>query len=100
PSAPAEWGSRLGKVDGLARTLVDVAATLGAERGDQAAAELVAWSQAVAASVRSHARDLDTLLPWTLRLAAAAVEADAPATMPAPVAVEECAALVRRLVGL
>src|SRR6185503_20248659 len=61
PSTPDEWTRRLGDADGLARTLVDVAATLDAERGDAAAAELVAWTQAVAGSVRSHARDLGML---------------------------------------
>ena len=61
PSTPAEWARGLGDVAGLAHTLVDVAATLDAERGDEAAAELVAWSQAVAATVRSHVRDHGTL---------------------------------------
>jgi cyclic beta-1,2-glucan synthetase len=59
--APAPWAARLDEVDGLAHTLVDVAMTLGAERGDAAANELAAWSHAIVASVRSHARDAETL---------------------------------------
>ena len=44
-------------LDRCARTLVDVAVTLDVERGDAAAAEVVVWSQAVAACVASHRRD-------------------------------------------
>ena len=64
PTTPGGWAAWLHELEGLTHTLVDVAGTLDAERGDGAAAELLAWCQAVATTARSHARDLEVLLPW------------------------------------
>jgi len=83
-NTPAGWAHWLGELDGLAHTLVDVATTLDAERGDGAAAELLTWSGALAATVKGHARDLDTLLPWARHTGAADGENGLLATLPAP----------------
>ena len=44
--------------------MADIARTLTAERGDSADVELLAWAEAVRAAIASHARDLDTAMPW------------------------------------
>jgi cyclic beta-1,2-glucan synthetase len=100
PTTPAGWARWLGELDGLAHTLVDVAGTLDAERGDGAAAELVAWSLAVAATVESHARDLDTLLPWARHAGAADGANGLRATLPAPVEMSDrCVEVLAELAG-
>jgi cyclic beta-1,2-glucan synthetase len=84
PVTLAGWARWLADVDGLGRTLLDVAVTLAAERGDGATDELVAWSRAVLASVLSHARDLETLLPWAHHPAAADGVSDLLTAPPTP----------------
>ena len=64
PMTPGDWVLRLTELEARAHTLVDIARTLTAERGDSADAELLAWAEAVDAGVASHARDLDMALPW------------------------------------
>src|SRR5437773_317704 len=97
PNTPAAWARCLGQLDGLAHTLVDVAGTLYAERGDGAAAELLAWSRAVAATVQSHARDMDTLLPWALPGGEDDGDHGLLATVPAPAELSDrCAAADRK----
>ena len=100
PNTPAAWARCLGQLDGLAHTLVDVAGTLYAERGDGAAAELLAWSRAVAATVQSHARDMDTLLPWALPGGEDDGDHGLLATVPAPAEMSDrCAAALAELEG-
>jgi cyclic beta-1,2-glucan synthetase len=100
PRTPAEWARRLDELDGLARTLVDVAGTLEAERGDGAAAELLAWSRALAATVQSYARDVDTLLPWARLANADDARNGLFATLPAPAEMSDrCAAVFAELTG-
>ena len=67
PTTLGGWARWIGDVSSRALTLVDIAATLDAERGDAPAAELLVWCQAVSSTVRSHARDLDTLVPLACR---------------------------------
>ncbi len=62
-----------------ADTLVDIAQTFSAERGDEASAEVLAYAVAVKASLQSHQRDFDKLIPWAKLLAAEAAIAT-PAT--------------------
>ena len=58
-------GSRaLTELQAHAHTVVDIARTLTAERGDSADAELLTWAEALDAGIASHARDLDMALPW------------------------------------
>src|SRR4029450_12121623 len=64
PVTPGDWVLRLTELEARAHTLVDIARTLTAERGDSADAELLAWAESLDAGVASHAHDLDTALPW------------------------------------
>ena len=64
PVAPGDWVLRLAELDGRVLTVADIARTLTAERGDNAVAELLTWTEAVRATIQSYARDLDVALPW------------------------------------
>ena len=84
PRTPAAWAQRLREQEALAVTLVDVARTLAAELGDGSSDEPLAWAEAAARAVRSHRRDLETLLPWASH-ADPRVDAGAPeSSMPTP----------------
>ena len=71
PTSPAAWAARLRQLAGLADTLVDIARTLSAERGDGEDADLLAWAEATRAAIASHERVVRTLMPWAPHLAAA-----------------------------
>jgi cyclic beta-1,2-glucan synthetase len=63
-------------------TLIDIAQTLSAERGDAAGAEVLACAKTVRAAIQSHQRDFELLMPWAKLLATdAAVAAPANAAM-------------------
>src|SRR5229473_540544 len=59
---------------GIARQLVELALhadqvansarALAKERGDSGSGDLLTWAEAVCATIRSHRRDLDSLMPW------------------------------------
>ena len=57
---------RLTELASHAAAVLDIARALTMERGDDAGAELLAWAEATARSVGSHARDLEMLAPWAL----------------------------------
>jgi cyclic beta-1,2-glucan synthetase len=78
PASPAESAARVRRLAHAADTLVDVARALTAEREDADQSDLVIWAEAARASVTSHRRDLDTLMPWT-----ALLEGTAPDPTPA-----------------
>ncbi len=63
PATPGAWAAQLAELATRARTLVDVAATLTAERGEGIDSALVTWAEATRLAVASHARDLDLLRP-------------------------------------
>src|SRR5262249_19930481 len=95
PANAREWGARFAQLEMLADTMTDIARTLAAERDDPAAREPAAWAEAVRSGVASHARDLETLLPWT-RLAGAEPRLEVP--VPTPVsAPDACEALLARV---
>ena len=71
PTSPATWADRLRQLAALADTLVDIARTLAAERGDGEHGDLLAWAEATRATIASHERDLLTIMPWAPHLAAA-----------------------------
>ena len=71
-ATPAGLIARLAELALRADTLVDIARTLSAERGDDASAEVLACAEAVNASLQSHQRDFDQLMPWAKLLAAEA----------------------------
>ncbi|MGH7555393.1 MAG: glucoamylase family protein, partial [Longimicrobiales bacterium] len=64
PVTPGDWVVRLAELEACAHTVVDIARTLTAERGGRPDAELLAWAEAARAAIESHARDLETSLPW------------------------------------
>jgi cyclic beta-1,2-glucan synthetase len=43
---------------------VDIARTLTAERGDGEDSDVLVWAQATRATIASHRRDLERLMPW------------------------------------
>ena len=64
PATPGDWVARLTELEARADTMVDIARTLTAERGERADAEVHAWAEAVHAGIKSHACDLDAAMPW------------------------------------
>jgi cyclic beta-1,2-glucan synthetase len=79
PTTPTEWAGLLRELEARADTLLDIARTLTEERGDGPEAELRIWSEAVRATIASHARDLDLAIPWA-RLLDRAIIRDVPVT--------------------
>jgi cyclic beta-1,2-glucan synthetase len=63
PADVVEWPSHLRQLGTLASTLVDVATTFGAERGDGDDAGVLVWARAAHASIASHLRDVDARVP-------------------------------------
>ena len=59
PETPGDWAWRLTELEAQAHTVVDIARTLTAARSDRTDTEVLAWAEAVQASIASHARDLD-----------------------------------------
>jgi cyclic beta-1,2-glucan synthetase len=74
PLNAAAGAGRLRRLAAQGDTLVDIARTLTAERDDGADADVVVWAQAVRATLASHARDFETIMPWALHLEAARPE--------------------------
>ncbi len=70
PVSPTELAARVRHLARDTDTLVDIARTLTAERGDADGSELLVWARAARATTASHERDLDTLLPWASNPAA------------------------------
>jgi cyclic beta-1,2-glucan synthetase len=68
PATPADWVSRLRQLAAAAGTLVDIAQTLTAERGDEDAPEVLVWARAVRATIASYERDVEVAMPWALDL--------------------------------
>jgi cyclic beta-1,2-glucan synthetase len=68
PANLADWAARLRRLAVHAETLLDIARALTAERGEGAHADLLVWAQAARATIASHQRDLDTIMPWAAHL--------------------------------
>ena len=66
-STPASVAERLAALAVHAETAVDIARTLIGARGDDAGSDVLAWAEALRASVGTHERDLALLLPWAVR---------------------------------
>jgi cyclic beta-1,2-glucan synthetase len=84
PATPAEWAARLDELAAGIHAVVDVARALAGEQREGADAgaweEVLAWAELAQATVASHLRDLDELLPWARP--AAAADASAGAAVP------------------
>ena len=68
-ATPAGLINRSAQLALRADTLIDIAGTLSAERGDDAGAEVLACAKTVRASILSHQRDFEQLMPWAKLLA-------------------------------
>ena len=85
PAGWTEWAARLGLLARHADTLVDVSRALIAERGDPEDSEVGVWALAVRATIASHARDVQTIMPWqTIELWASPLGAGETAAAPDP----------------
>ncbi len=64
PQSPADAGARVRRLAEYADTLVDVSRVLttGGDGGEGAG--VLGWAQAARATIASHARDVETLMPW------------------------------------
>jgi cyclic beta-1,2-glucan synthetase len=81
-ATPAGLIGLLAELELRAETLADIARTLSAERRDDASSEVLACAEAVNASLQSHQRDFEQLMPWAKLVAAeAALAAPANGTM-------------------
>jgi cyclic beta-1,2-glucan synthetase len=79
PFTAAERVAHLGRLAAAADTLLDIAQTLTAERGDDETSEVLVWARAVRAAISSHQRDVDIVMPWAADIAPLASSlADAP----------------------
>jgi cyclic beta-1,2-glucan synthetase len=85
PAGWTEWAARLGLLARHADTLVDVSRALIAERGDPEESEVGVWALAARATIASHARDVQTIMPWqTIELWASPLGAGETAAAPDP----------------
>ncbi|MGD8699182.1 MAG: glucoamylase family protein, partial [Gemmatimonadales bacterium] len=68
PSSLPDWVRRFKQLEVQAENLLDIASTLVSDVMDGSQSEVLTWATAVRNSVRSHARDLHTTVPWCVRL--------------------------------
>jgi cyclic beta-1,2-glucan synthetase len=80
PSSTAGWLARLRQLAAAADTLVDIAQTLTAERGDDEGSEVLVWARAVRGTIASYQRDVEVTMPWAQDIEAllAALSDEAP----------------------
>ena len=64
PRTPAGLSAQLAELGLQAGSVVDIAQTLTTERADGAGVELLAWAHAIRASIESHRREVELLMPW------------------------------------
>jgi len=92
-ATPANLIRRLAELALRADTLTDIARTFSAERGDDASAEVLACAETVNASLQSHQRDFEQLMPWAKLVADEAAPA-APADATIDVSPEQALARI------
>ncbi|QSA97767.1 GH36-type glycosyl hydrolase domain-containing protein [Methylococcus sp. EFPC2] len=63
PADPDGWGHLWRELTRCADTLLDLARAYTSERGE-ADSEVLAWASLLCDDIRSHARDVECLLPW------------------------------------
>ncbi len=68
-TTPAGIARQLAELALHADSVTDIARILAKELGDSDSADLLTWAEAVRASIRSHQRDLDWLMPWASLIA-------------------------------
>ncbi len=78
--APTSLSGRLAlleEMEAQADTTLDIARTLSSDAEERAKPEIVVWATAIRNSIRSHARDLETTMPWLGRFAHESITRDA-----------------------
>ena len=68
-TTPAGIARQLSGLALLADQLVESARAFARELSDAGSTELVTWAEAVGATIRSHQRDFDSLMPWAGHIA-------------------------------
>jgi cyclic beta-1,2-glucan synthetase len=71
-------GAQLKDLAGRSDTIADIAQTLIGERADRVATGVLTWVGAMRASIRSHLRDVERLMPWAPLLAEDAPHLESP----------------------
>jgi cyclic beta-1,2-glucan synthetase len=79
PRTVVELTAWLAELDIQGESISDIARALTLERADRAAAEVLAWAEALRACIGSHRRDVELLKPWS-SLGARDATFDDPAT--------------------
>jgi cyclic beta-1,2-glucan synthetase len=80
PQTPVGLAAQLAELGVHASSVVDIVQTLTTE-GDGAGAELLTWAGAIRASIASHRREVESLMPWaSLITADSAIAAGSPET--------------------
>ncbi len=64
PRTPTEWAARLAELESASRVAENCARNLGAARVEMPESALHVWADALRSAVETHARDLDTIMPW------------------------------------
>jgi len=64
PLDPVGIARRLQELAIHADSIAGIARTLAKERDDSSGADVLTWAEAVGASILSHQRDFDSLMPW------------------------------------
>jgi cyclic beta-1,2-glucan synthetase len=79
PESLSAWGIRLQGLAAQAENLVDMARTFASDVEEISQSDILGWSVALRDTVRSHLRDLETMLPWSVRADGAGGEGGAEA---------------------
>ncbi|MGB8414327.1 MAG: protein ndvB, partial [Candidatus Binatus sp.] len=69
PQSVVELTAWLAELEIQSDSISDIARALTLERADAASADVLAWAEALRASIRSHRRDVELLKPWPTRSA-------------------------------
>jgi len=64
PADPDGWSRLWRQLTLCADTLQDLARAYATERGDEGDSEVLAWATLLRDDIRSHVRDVDSLVPW------------------------------------
>ncbi|HZY58650.1 MAG TPA: hypothetical protein VFE56_02730, partial [Candidatus Binataceae bacterium] len=92
PLTPPGIGARLKELALHADTIADIARTLIGERAGLGATGVLTWVEAMRASIRSHQRDLERLMPWAPLLSEDAPHLDVAPDSQSPASGQELAA--------
>ena len=84
PADPEGWSRLWRQLTGCADSLQDMAHAYVAERGIAGDSEVLAWATLLRDDIRSHARDMDSLVPWIYFAGRLNTSAESEAQLPHP----------------